>query len=538
MMDNFLDKNPTETENVQNAKEVSITDKVELEADAFEHISGTSEFDEVCEKSSPVCKGTGFVEEEITTFNQHVDDPSNLSEHSCKSNNSYYSYVGLWPESFSDNFREYFVLNKPEQNIQLIANSRCMIGNKERVLTEASFFRKKKNNELLKREWLVFSPAKNAVFCYICKLFSASDKSLCKGGFSYWKNTSERLKEHKNSMVHRNSVLALSQRLTSSMRIDSKLVEEYANERLYWRKVLARIVATTQFLCQRGLVFFGRDETIGSFHNGNFLCILELLGKFDPFLAEHLAKYGNTGTGNVNYLSSTVVTELISIMSQKVLNRIVTEVQTSKYYGLIVDSTPDITHNDQLSIVLCYVDKSGRPLERFVKFLNIYSHDSLTLCTVITSFLENLGVDIKNCRGQSYDNSSNMSGKYSGLQARIKETSPTAEYIPCSAHSLNLVGVAAVESCEQAISFFGLIQSIYNFSSASTHRWAILSKKLKNKLTVKSLSITRWSAAAEATKSLQEGYKDIMQALFEISSSSSETSSTKCDAKSLYEKIG
>ncbi|XP_042913929.1 zinc finger MYM-type protein 1-like, partial [Parasteatoda tepidariorum] len=266
---------------------------------------------------------------------------------------------------------------------------------------------------VLKREWLVYSPAKNAVFCYICKLFSASDQSLCKGGFSYWKNTSERLKEHENSMVHRNSVLALSQRLTSSMRIDSKLVEEYANERLYWRKVLARVVATTQFLCQRELAFFGSDETIGSFHNGNFLGILELLGKFDPFLAEHLAKYGNPGTGNVNYLSSTVVTELISIMSQKVLDRIVAEVQTSKYFGLIVDSTPDITHNDQLSIVLRYVDKSGRPLE----------------------------------------------------------------------------------------------------------------------------SITRWSAAAEDTKSLQDGYKDIMQALCEISSSSSETSSTRCDAKSLYKKM-
>nr|XP_042913733.1 zinc finger MYM-type protein 1-like [Parasteatoda tepidariorum] len=100
-----------------------------------------------------------------------------------------------------------------------------------------------------------------------------------------------------------------------------------------------------------------------------------------------------------------------------------------------------------------------------------------------------------------------MPGKYSGLQGRIKEISPTAEYIPGSAHSLNLVGVAAIESCELAISFFGLIQSIYNFFSASTHRWAILSEKLKNKLTVKSLSITRWSAdAAEATKSLQEGY--------------------------------
>lgn len=35
--------------------------------------------------------------------------------------------------------------------------------------------------------------------------------------------------------------------------------------------------------------------------------------------------------------------------------------------------------------------------------------------------------DIMNCRGQSYDNASNMSGIYSGLQARIKTINPLAD---------------------------------------------------------------------------------------------------------------
>ncbi|KAL4090277.1 hypothetical protein QTP88_025149 [Uroleucon formosanum] len=42
-------------------------------------------------------------------------------------------------------------------------------------------------------------------------------------------------------------------------------------------------------------------------------------------------------------------------------------------------------------------------------------------------------------RGQTYDNAINMSRQYSGLQTRIKEINPLADYIPCSAHSLNLV---------------------------------------------------------------------------------------------------
>ncbi|KAJ8875731.1 hypothetical protein PR048_023630 [Dryococelus australis] len=50
----------------------------------------------------------------------------------------------------------------------------------------------------------------------------------------------------------------------------------------------------------------------------------------------------------------------------------------------------------------------------------------------------------------SYDNASNMSGKYSGLQERIKELNEFAEYIPCFAHSLNLIGKCAAECCQEA----------------------------------------------------------------------------------------
>ena len=56
-----------------------------------------------------------------------------------------------------------------------------------------------------------------------------------------------------------------------------------------------------------------------------------------------------------------------------------------------------------------------------------------------------------------------MSGKYSGLQARIKEVNPLAVFIPCAGHSLNLVGTCAVESCTMAGTFFGTLQKLYFF---------------------------------------------------------------------------
>ena len=52
-------------------------------------------------------------------------------------------------------------------------------------------------------------------------------------------------------------------------------------------------------------------------------------------------------------------------------------------------------------------------------------------------------------------------------------------YIPCMAHSLNLSGVSAAESCVNAVSFFGFVEKLYVFFSASTHRWNRLKTVLR-----------------------------------------------------------
>lgn len=203
-------------------------------------------------------------------------------------------------------------------------------------------------------------------------------------------------------------------------------------------------------------------------------------------------------------------------MASNVLSQIVTEIKKVKYFGLIVDSTPDITHVDQLPHVLRYVNEESDILERFIKFQNIFSHTAESLTTNIVFLLEEFKINIKNCIGQSYDNASNMSGKYSGFRARIKNLSPKAEYIPCAAHSLNLVDVSAVKSCLEAVNYFGVVQSLYVFFSSSPHRWEVLKEQLKfNKIpiTLKSTSNTRWSADVNTVKALRLGYNEILTAL-------------------------
>ena len=70
-------------------------------------------------------------------------------------------------------------------------------------------------------------------------------------------------------------------------------------------------------------------------------------------------------------------------------------------------------------------------------------------------------IDITYMRGQTHDNSANMSGKYNGMQAKLYDINPLALYVPCAAHSLNLIGVCAVESCVEATNFFSLVQKYH-----------------------------------------------------------------------------
>ena len=83
----------------------------------------------------------------------------------------------------------------------------------------------------------------------------------------------------------------------------------------------------------------------------------------------------------------------------------------------------------------------------------------------------------------------------------------------CKAHSLNLVGTRAAESCLSAVSYFGFLQYLYNFYSVSTYRWDKLKNALPSHgLVVKNRSGTRWSARADAARAVVSHYNNIRAA--------------------------
>ena len=343
--------------------------------------------------------------------------------------------------NFAKSGRQYMIFNKKTQNSVTVT----------RYLSQAVFTRQLYNGEIVNRDWLLYSASQGSVYCFTCRLFSKKKKTFASNGFNDWKHLNL-ISEHECGPEHTTCMIMYAQRQNDSGCMESELLKEFYQDQQYWKKVLQRIVAVIKFLASRGLAFRGDNQTLGSNQNGNYLGILELVSQFDPFLCEHLKKYGNCGKGTTSYLSANICEEFISLIGKRVQDEILKEINESKYYSIGVDLTPDVSHMDQLSFTVRYV-KENVPTERFLEFIPIYSHGSEYLANTVLAYLAEKNIPITDCRGHSYDNASNMAGHYSGLQARIKSVNQSALYVPCAAHSLNLVGNNAAQCCLEVVSF-------------------------------------------------------------------------------------
>lgn len=375
-----------------------------------------------------------------------------------------------------------------------------------------------KNGEKIHRTWLVYSLSADSVYCFACKLFGKQHNALTKQGFRNWKNLSGHLKEHEYSKMHITNMRSwheLQKRLKSKTAIDQINQDIMHLEVQHWRGVISRVIAIICHLAERNLALRGHTHKLYDPQNGNFLSQIELMAMFDPVMTEHVRRIQTKET-KVQYLSGTIQNEVIGLLGDKILEEIVRRVKKAKYYSIIMDCTPDKSHTEQLSVVLrvvnCEPSVGASITEHFVGFIDVKDTTGKGLTDTLLDKVDNLNLSIADCRGQSYDNGSNMMGHKQGVQARILQLNEKALCVPCSSHTLNLVVSDAAQSSVTSISYFGVLQRLYNLFSSSVQHWAVLEQHL-TQLTVKSLSTTRWEARIDSVKVVRYYLPEVVQAL-------------------------
>ncbi|XP_039027667.1 zinc finger MYM-type protein 1-like [Hibiscus syriacus] len=251
---------------------------------------------------------------------------------------------------------------------------------------------------------------------------------LANDGLNYWKHHSERLEQHENSIEHMANMNIWSElrvRLKTNQTLDKDLQQGISKEKERWRQVLIRIVCVVKCLAKNNLAFQGSSEKIYDENNDS------------------------------------IRTSILKI------------IQKAKYLSVILDCTPDGSHQEQMTLIVRCINMSNNKVkieEYFLEFLKVDDTSGLGLFNELVNTLQSLKWNIDDVRGQRYDNGSNMKGKHQGVPKRLLEINPRALYMPCACHNLNLSLFDMAHSCVKAISFFGIVQLIYSLFASSTKR--------------------------------------------------------------------
>lgn len=141
------------------------------------------------------------------------------------------------------------------------------------------------------------------------------------------------------------------------------------------------------------------------------------MAKFD---AVTLCQQGGKLTVTSIIWGKNIQNELNSIIL-KILEAIVNEIKTSKQFAIILDCTPDLRHETQLSVIVRIVTLGDIPQvkEHFLCFPVAGESTVEGLASLFLKRLEELNIPFEDCRGQSYENVANMIGKNKGVQARL-----------------------------------------------------------------------------------------------------------------------
>ena len=289
----------------------------------------------------------------------------------------------------------------------------------DRSFSSSHYWRVLPNGERQDRRWLVYSASVDKVFCFCCKLFATNRHNvglLGDGGLNDWHNISARLYSHERSKLHVDAIanwVDLEKRLKQVSTIDSSLQEHINKEKEHWKQVLQRILAVVKRLGRNNLAFRGDNEKIYEERNGLFLQMIELLAEFDPTMQEHVRRISKKEI-NYHYLSHKIQNELIQLMANEVKLSIVSTIKEAKYFSIILDCTPDVSNEEQMSLVVRCVNISKNPIvveEFFIEFIKVDDTSGLGLFNELLHVLEALHLNVDDIRGQGYDNGANMKGK-------------------------------------------------------------------------------------------------------------------------------
>jgi len=405
--------------------------------------------------------------------------------------------------------------------------------------------------------WLVYSKESKGLYCLYCSIFVHTNigcgnknhmplKTLVTEPlihFAKLLGKQSNLETHEKNQYHIKAIQDGQNFVKSFNNPKTDIINQLDSHRLKIvkenRERLKPIITTIIFLGKQnipirghrdnGSIFDNHDKPLGN--EGNFR---ELL-KFRMESGDLLLKLYFEHTGaNATYISKTTQNELIFIIGDLILQKILTDVNNSPFFSIMFDETTDMAHISQLVLVIRYIkDKIIR--EDFIGFIDVHrenfnSNDdepkmSGTLIgDTVLNILKKFSLNLDNCIGISTDSCATMVGLERGAVTTLQNDLKFAVKCPCFNHALNnsLIKGCKVQSIRNT---FGTISEVVAFFNSSAKRTFVLNKYLGHSL--HSLCQTRWVEKHDSILQFSTSLVNIVKSLDSISEWSDTVTSSK-----------
>ena len=201
------------------------------------------------------------------------------------------------------------------------------------------------------------------------------------------------------------------------------------------------------------------------------------------------------------------------MIGDKIMDEIIQKIKECSAWSLIVDSTPDISHKEQLSICVRVV--SSVVTEHLLFCKRAGSTTASGLFDSIIDAFNTKNASFQNLVAQTYDGASNMSGSSGGLQTIVKDK--IGKHVIYT-HCLNLVLKDSVDiQTTNVVKLFDDLGSLYNLFNRSIkiHKLFedVQSEANLKKISIKRLNTVRWSSRELCLHVFLKRYDSIVKVL-------------------------
>lgn len=340
----------------------------------------------------------------------------------------------------------------------------------------------------LKWRWMEFDESKGGMVCTVC-MKHGKPPVQARGAWvsraiNNWVKATELLSKHDKSEWHLAALEAqgMAESAMQTGDIVDMIVASSNEQKKRNRELVKKLVRSVYFLVRHRIP-----------HTTTFDDLIAL--QIDN--GDELLKLHEACPSNATYLSTTSTAGFIKSISHLIENNLLARLKASPFYSIMADESTDVSSKEELSVCGRWIE-NGKAAEHFLGIIHARGVTAGALTQYLLDFLQNRGISTQKLRGLGFDGASTMSGARTGVQIRMRYHSPSALYVHCRCHQLQLAAVAAAKEHNEVNRVFGTLLTMwkaFHYSLKKAEKLADIQAVLNApEIKVTKPSDTRWLA--------------------------------------------